>query len=334
MARDPSRPDTSLRIDGAASTFWEPLWHLRVDLSPLEQDLLASRPLRRLHFVAHNGASAILTAHTHSRLQHTLGVFALVAHFRPHDVRLRAAALLHDVGHFPFSHTLEALPGINHHALTQALLRGAELGAILGRHGLELTDLEPVLDGRCESLLRNQAGVLHLDHLDSWVRGAQTRGQLGISPTAMLSSLREVGGYLETDGATAEALVELIVAEARFHASAANLGSSAVLRDLIATLLGAGELSIAELGEMIDAELTARLLASPLTSEGARRLWFGPGHLQLTRTDCLGALVARQEKLYLSLPKVAGKPVDSSRVRALMVEAQALLGEYRVFWQA
>jgi len=50
-----------------------------------------------------------------NRLQHTLGVFSLVAHFCPENVLLRAAALLHDVGHAPFSHALERLDGVDHH---------------------------------------------------------------------------------------------------------------------------------------------------------------------------------------------------------------------------
>ncbi|OME92287.1 HD domain-containing protein [Paenibacillus lautus] len=69
--------------------------------------------LRRLHLVRHGGAFFINSHHTFSRLQHTLGVFALTAHFEPDNRVLRVAALLHDIGHPPFSQTLDSLEGVS-----------------------------------------------------------------------------------------------------------------------------------------------------------------------------------------------------------------------------
>ncbi|MFE6777413.1 HD domain-containing protein [Streptomyces sp. NPDC057676] len=50
-------------------------------------------------------------------------MLALVAHFRPDDEALRAAALLHDVGHPPLSHTAEGLAGLDHHTIGARPLR-------------------------------------------------------------------------------------------------------------------------------------------------------------------------------------------------------------------
>jgi HD superfamily phosphohydrolase len=73
--------DYFARLDGAADVLWEPLWQLGLKLRPVERALLTCAPLRRLHFVHHGGGACLSTYHTHSRLQHTLGVFSLIAHF-------------------------------------------------------------------------------------------------------------------------------------------------------------------------------------------------------------------------------------------------------------
>src|SRR5690625_1373094 len=98
------QPDAADTL-GIGGSWFDPLWRVPVELSPLERALLDSWPVRRLGMVAHAGAAALTTTQTYSRLEHSLGVLALVAHFAPQDALARATALLHDVGHLPFSHT-------------------------------------------------------------------------------------------------------------------------------------------------------------------------------------------------------------------------------------
>jgi HD superfamily phosphohydrolase len=164
--------DYRLRIDGALDDLWEPLWRLPVRLFPEEKALLRSKPIRRLHFIRHGGASFINSHHTYSRLQHTLGVFALTAHFEPDNRALRAAALLHDTGHAPFSHTFDSLEGVDHHRWTQEVVFSEAVVNILSLANIHPADVMNYIDGTWRSMVRNKDGTLHADHLDSWVRSA------------------------------------------------------------------------------------------------------------------------------------------------------------------
>jgi HD superfamily phosphohydrolase len=331
--------DYIARLDGAADVLWAPLWRLRTALRPVERALLACKPMRRLHFVCHGGGSALTTHHTHSRLQHTLGVFSLVAHFCPDDDLLRAAALLHDVGHAPFSHALEQLDGVDHHRWTVECLLAPPVADILARHGLEPRSVVNCIDGDPVSILKNRDGILHADHLDSWARSAQVGGILPHPAPEILARLHLNGQHLETDVQTAELLVDLIVAEARFHCSAANLGPNTVLADLVQRLFDAGVLTPDDLDSMTDAEVEKWLFETPATKEEAQRLWYRSQTIGVQRADNgdapPGARLVEMDHLYLAMPLVDGQAVTqvSSQAADLVQEAQQLRGMYAVYWE-
>ncbi|MFI5779789.1 HD domain-containing protein [Nocardia sp. NPDC051570] len=120
--------------------------------------------LRRLQFVVHAGAAASTTNQTYTRLEHSLGLLALVAHFAPHDEVARLAALLHDIGHLPFSHTFEGVAGLDHHELGRQRIR--ELTPLLAEYGMDADEVLGVMDSGT-SVLRGRPGSLKLDHLES-----------------------------------------------------------------------------------------------------------------------------------------------------------------------
>jgi hypothetical protein len=280
----------------------------------------------------------LTTHHVHSRLQHTLGVFALVAHFCPDDRLLRAAALLHDVGHAPFSHALEQLEGVDHHRWTQECILSSPVAEILSRHDLEPEAVVACIEGDPVSILKNHDNILHADHIDSWVRSAQAGGILPQTGSEILRCLHLAGPYLETDVETAELLVDLIVAEAGFHCSPANMGPTAVLGYLVQQLLDVGALKVADLATMTDGDVERCLFETPVTREGARRLWYQPHTIRTCRIEAgdtpLDAHIVQADRLYLAEPLVEGKPVAQiSRCAAyLIAEARRLRGTYAVFW--
>lgn len=99
-------------------------------------DLIGTREFQRLRRIKQLGTS-FLTFHgaEHSRLNHSLGVYEIVRRIlvnfadRPnwnHEERLLClcAALLHDLGHGPFSHSFEKVFKLDHEEFTKAIILG------------------------------------------------------------------------------------------------------------------------------------------------------------------------------------------------------------------
>lgn len=119
-----------------------------INLSKTEVQLLDTRAMQRLRRIRQMGfASYVFPSGEHSRFVHSLGVLCIMGkmcehlyrqysqnesstiHFTIEDVRkVRIAALLHDVGHFPFSHLSECVYSyIDNIKTTDKWLRGLTL---------------------------------------------------------------------------------------------------------------------------------------------------------------------------------------------------------------
>ena len=319
----------TLGLDGV---WWDPLWRVEVRLTPLEHALLTSWPVRRLAFVAHAGGASITTTQGYSRLEHSLGVLALVAHFAPDDHDARLTALLHDVGHLPFSHTLEGLGGLDHHTLGRAAVR-----ALAASHGFDAERVIALDEGLEPSVLTPVPGRLKLDHLDSFLRSGQAHGRTTTPPHELLRRLRLVDGAVDADPVTAAEVTDLAVREARAQRSAANLVPVTVLRALVGRLLDTGALDTATFAAATDDELWARLTTDPATSTEARSLRRHPERWRMLRPaasvtpatsgnvrddtdtaadadDLADAYAHVLRRVYLDLPTADGVPVHDPRV--------------------
>jgi HD superfamily phosphohydrolase len=181
-------------FSGTAS-FRDPI-HGFIHADPLEQALINSRPLQRLRWIRQLAfAYLVFPGAEHSRFSHALGAMELAGKaydalaIRPDSPldpdplsvdrrRLRVAALVHDIGHAPFSHSAEDLfaGGIDHEEMTRRLLGLAEIRQLFEEYGegLDPDGIEPLLTGAgsdADSLLAKViSGELDVDKMDYLLR--------------------------------------------------------------------------------------------------------------------------------------------------------------------
>ncbi|WP_327701152.1 HD domain-containing protein [Streptomyces decoyicus] len=324
-------------VVGLSPVFTDPLWRISVCLNPVEVDLLRTEPLRRLHFIAHGGASTLSTLQSYSRLEHTLGVFALVAHFRPEDELLRVAALLHDIGHLPLSHTLEGISGLDHHAIGLRLLRTDPIHPALEKHGISAEAVIAALGEQPPSPLTNRSGLLNLDHLDSYVRSGRSAGRLDVEPAVLLGRLDIEEAAVSADRETAAALVDLVCAEARLHTSWDNVGPVSAVRRLACQLLDHTTLDPDRLARMTDPQLWSAFDSCAATRAESAMIRYELHRLRVTAgrapADSSGWDFSLR-KIYSSAPLVEGQRIEVSapELAAELDALRSLPTEFRVRW--
>jgi hypothetical protein len=292
------------------------MWRVPFELTSLECALLASWPVRRLAFVAHAGASSAVTNQTYSRLEHSLGLLALVCHFAPQDQVARAAALLHDIGHLPLSHTFEGIRSLDHHQLGEQ--RVFELRDILRAGGIDVDQVLEVAFGSRPSILNPGAGQMRLDHFESFLRSGRTHGRTSEAPAITLSKVRLEHGAIDTGPETGAYLADLVLAEAQSQSSELNVVATTVVRDLARQLLdGADEVRVQEVAHMTDNEFWATLLDDKRTRADARLflrtpwVWEAEPVLRFNDTRTSSAAIPHQiPRFYTDLPMISGAMFD------------------------
>jgi len=185
--------------------------HGEIGLSQLEVDLINTQSFQRLRRLKQLGlASLVYPSASHSRFSHSLGVFHIMSRAIDLMVRrdkftdaerrlLRIAALLHDIGHYPYSHLVEkldrdpyrkALLGSNrrgkprraypdHEKLSAMIVTvRKDITSVLNAASIDPADIASIIRGQHSQTRYNQLihSTLDLDRMDYLVRDAMATG--------------------------------------------------------------------------------------------------------------------------------------------------------------
>ena len=282
----------------------DPLWN-NIAVDALAMRLVDTPAFQRLRYVRQLGlAFLVYPGATHSRFEHALGTYhlarralalleergALMGISRGACEIVRLAALLHDIGHYPFSHALEEIGALHHEEVARPLItEGAVADALRAGVGVAAPDeVMALIRGESTSpLQRLISGSLDLDKLDYLRRDAFMCGvPYGeIDVDRLLNSLTVVEGEHGLEIGIVEkglsALESLLFARYQMYRNVywhhAVRSATAMYKRLVEDAVNAGSLDAETLAAFTDEGLLhdlARRAPSPLLAALRERRLF------------------------------------------------------------
>ncbi len=262
--------------------------HDHIEVEGVAAALLDTEPVQRLRHVKQLGTvHLVYPSANHTRFEHSLGVHHLADRALNHlgidgvqAERVRAAALLHDVGHSPYSHNVE--PVIQRHTGkyhddVHGILASGAVGEVLRSHDLDPGAVADLVagDGQYGQLV---SGELDVDRMDYLVRDAHHTGvPYGtIDHERLIRELTFVDGELVLAEGNVQTAESLLLARALMNPTVyqhhvARI-SKAMLRRGAERLLTRTDTTPAALRRMDDHDLLAALRAAPAARDLAERL--------------------------------------------------------------
>lgn len=198
--------------------------HGYIDIPLLEEEVVDTPDMQRLRRIRQLGFSQLVyPSATHSRFEHSLGALHLADRFADglglsgaEARRLRLAALLHDVGHGPFSHAADYIfseEDMSHEDYSQRKIREGEIGDILRDNGVDPERVCALIrgEGWLGSLV---AGHIDVDRMDYLMRDAHYTGVAygTIDAGTIVRAARTTDGTLAFHEKYVNALESLITA--------------------------------------------------------------------------------------------------------------------------
>ncbi len=225
--------------------------HGDIKIADMFIELLDAYEMQRLYNIKQLGfAHLVFPGAHHTRLEHSLGVFHLAWQVAdslglPDDERRHVvcAGLLHDIGHGPFSHTLESnleeIFGVDHVDLTEELLLGKyqvfydfeqsfidsdSVVEVLNRHGLDVSWVIDIIRGKVghhSYLSQMLNSSVDVDQLDYLIRDAYYTGvAYGMVDTSrLLQMMRVHDGRLVVDRKGVGSVENMLVARGLMYSS-------------------------------------------------------------------------------------------------------------------
>jgi uncharacterized protein len=269
----------------------DPLWN-NIRLEPEALAIVDTPAVQRLRYVRQLGhAFLVYPGATHTRFEHALGTYHLarrvVAQLDEIEGRrtdplegltVRLAALLHDIGHYPFSHALEEAGLPHHEALATRHLTTGPLAAVLDRLGVPAARLLPLIQGTSPSPLAGiVAGSLDVDKLDYLSRDATMcgvpYGVIDVDRLLTAVTLADGGGRLALHAKGLAALESLLFAKYQMYRNVywhhAVRSATSMFKRLVRRTIAAGRMSAETIAVATDDGLTHELAQHDTTGLAA-----------------------------------------------------------------
>ncbi len=207
--------------------------HGYVRISRTERSVIDTEPLQRLRRIRQlAGSEFVYPAANHTRFEHTIGAMHLagaLSEALPIDLsqhqqkQLRLAALLHDIGHGPFSHVFEPLMtkylGKNHEDFVPWLVNRTEIAERLEAEGFNAKTLGKLAIGKLTDkkhpyLDQIISGGVDIDKMDYIVRDSfhTGAGYGSIDVHRLLYTMDIIDGKLSVDGTAVATLESFLLA--------------------------------------------------------------------------------------------------------------------------
>ena len=258
--------------------------HGSIRLSPLQEELLKTVEVQRLSHIHQLGTTYQCYPGAHGmRLVHALGVSHLAGRIGDHVLHsvpglsdgeceqmieiVEAAGMLHDIGHTPWSHTLEPLQieltGSNHMDLVARLVTGVDtmpirgagrISGILRDHDIDPEDIAALITSSYEKLPCLQQmifGEVDADMLDYLQRDFYFTGVAygHIEVDRLISTMTVSEGRLLFQIKAIDAIRDFLMARLQMYTSVYLHRKTRIVDQM---LLHAARRSIVELGEISD----------------------------------------------------------------------------------
>lgn len=255
--------------------------HGNVALDGLALELMALPEIQRLHGIRQLGFTYLVyPGANHTRMEHSLGTYHVAKRMansvgleKSDKEILAAAAFLHDIGHGPFSHTLEYLvherTGRDHMEITREMIAGkrrlADSGGgegvrdVLDSHGIDAGDVVSILDGRSGYLSEMVHGPIDADQIDYLLRDAHYTGVAYgvIDFDRLMQTVRIHDGHVVVEKKGISAIESMLVARSLMY-SAVYLHKTVRIAELM-LMRAVKRAEPFDFSQMVDGELVEHL---------------------------------------------------------------------------
>ena len=210
-----------------------------IEVGGIFLELMETPEIQRLHGIKQLGLTYLVyPGANHTRLEHSLGTSYIARKMAKalgiDAMAVGVAALLHDVGHGPFSHTLEYLmynrTGKNHVDITREIILGKRelpdfeyeehINDILQEYGIDAREIVDMIDGKGEmgGVIN---GSLDADQIDYLMRDAYYTGvAYGVIDSGrIIQTMKLYNGGIVFEKKGVSALESMLVARALMYSS-------------------------------------------------------------------------------------------------------------------